>query len=147
MPKTDRVSFDALVAAHMREARIARRWSPFDAATEISKLAQESVSEIRYRQWERADRMPHISFLPALCAALQVSPQWLLGMPYDEGLTGEEAYFVERLRLIEDPDLRKLVLEVMNRYATLNEKYRAVTGRGIQRQAPDCEGDGAEAPA
>ena len=110
-------------------ARKALYYTRMQVAIAIGAEVGEVIGEGGYAQWERGDRMPNITVIPAICAVLRITPEYLLGMPEKGGLSSEESLLLQRYRSIEHEELRHMVLEVAEKYASLTERFRMVAAR------------------
>lgn len=105
---------DAMAAKQFTQADLVRACRPY-ADDDGVKFSKQRISK-----WVRGDQLPNeYDILKVLGAALEVHPNYFLGMDVMEGITGDEIELVNAWRAATDYE-RETIRIILRRYLREN---------------------------
>jgi len=121
------------IARVLAEAQVPLLLDQQRAARAVTQAAPSGVivTRERYGYYARGQRLPPTWLVPAICEALSITPQLLLGMEAEGNMSADEVQLLRWYRRITTSTLREMVLAVARSNASIARKL-----------VPDKEGHG-----
>lgn len=125
------------ISAVLRDAQRQLLLDLQGAARAVTECAPPGivVSKEQYGYWARGQRLPPVYLVPAICLALNITPNILLGVGEEDKLLldAEEAMLLKWFRATKTESLRRSTYDVARSNAAID--------RRLQKAMPETEHD------